>query len=500
MKKFSAALALALALALACPVPAAAMPQPQSYHMGALSGLCPDGDDLLATDVYNKVIWRFSGGQASRAAGMIGVPDVDGTPIGGYVDSTPERSQFTEPWAIAPYLNGFAVTDAESNVVRWFDGRSVQTAAGSGKAGNRDGIGTEASFHRPTGLAAGPEGELYVADTGSGSIRRITTKGQVSTWFTGLSEPTGICWADGGLYVAETGSHCISRIAGGVRTVVAGSVGTAGWKDGPSAGSLLRAPLGVAAGPDGAVYIADTGNSAVRRLKNGRVATLASSELTPEAPARPRGLLVRGDTLLAADALAGLVMELPLAAPSYSDVAADSVFAPYVEAATERGLTYGTGSGQFSPDSPVTRGMFAAMLARLHHGVNGDDVIDGGAHFSDVAPGSAYAASINWCAEQGLVQGSGGLFLPDGPITREALVAILYRYAAWRGHPTAVRGDLGRFTDGAAVSGYARDAVSWAVGAGLLSGTPAGELDPAGTATRAQAASILVRFMDAVGI
>ncbi len=499
MKQKFAAVVLVLAAALACCVPASALPQPQAYQMGALSGVCADGNDLLVTDVYNKVVWRFRDDQASLAAGKIGVADVNGTPIGGYSDGTTENALFTEPWAVVPYLNGFAVTDAESNVVRWFDGKDVKTIAGSGKAGSQNASGTAASFHRPTGLAAGPEGELYVADTGNGSIRRISTKGQVTTWFTGLSEPTGVCWADGGLYVAETGGHCVSRIAGGVRTVVAGTEGTSGSKDGPAESSLLRAPLGVAAGPDGAVYIADTGNSAVRRVRDGRVTTLASGHETPEAPARPRGLLVRGNTLLVTDTLASLVLELPLAGSSYSDMAG-SVFAPFAETARERGISYGTGGGRFSPDLPVTRAMFVTMLAGLHRSANGDTVIAGSPVFQDVPSGNMYENSINWCAEQGLVAGDGDRFHPDAPITREDLVAVLYRYAVWSGCSTAANGDLSGFTDGASVSGYARDAVSWAVGAGLLSGNTDGSLDPAGRATRAHAVTILVRFMDAAGL
>lgn len=500
MKKKIGALALALAAVLSCSAPALAMPEPRAYEMGALSGVCADGGDLLVTDVYNKVVWRFQGDGAVRAAGRIATADVNGEPAGGYADGSAEDALFTEPWAVAPYLDGFAVTDAEANVVRWFDGETVGTIAGSGRAGSQDADGTAAGFHRPTGLAAGPDGELYVADTGNGAIRRVSPQGQVSTWFRGLSEPTGICWADGALYVAETGAHCISRLSGGSRAVVAGAAGTSGYRDGPVGTSLLRSPLGVAAGPDGAVYIADTGNSAIRRLKDGRVTTMASGRQTPEAPVRPRGLLVRGNTLLATDTLASVILELPLTASAYSDVSADSVFAPYVAAATERGITSGTGGGRFSPNAPVTRAMFVTMLARMHCGVNGDEVIGGDMSFVDVSADSVYASSIRWCAEQGLALGDNGRFLPDNTITRQALVTILYRYAVKNGYSTAAIGDLSRFPDGAAVSEYARDAVTWAVGAGLLSGDAAGRLNPAGAATRAQTAAILIRFMDAAGI
>ncbi len=499
MKRGLLTVALALAAALICGVPAAAMPQPQAYEQGALSGICADGKDLLVTDVYNKTVWRVTGDEAVRAAGKSGVRDVNGTPIGGYADGEPQEALFREPWAVAPFARGFAVTDAEANVVRWFDGTAVRTLAGSGEAGSQNAAGATASFHRPTGLALGPDGELYVADTGNGAIRCISGKGEVSTWSSGLSEPTGLCWADGALYVAETGAHCISRISRGERVVVAGTEGTAGYRDGPAGHSLLRAPLGVTVGSDGVIYIADTGNSAVRRLRDGRVTTLASAQRTPEALARPRGLLLRDGDLLVTDALAGRVLELPLAAPVYSDVAAGSSYAWAVTEATERGLCVGTGGDRFSPDLPVTRAMLATLLGRLYCSANGDEVIDGAPRFRDVAAGSIYEAGINWCAEQGFMPGTDdGLFQPDRAVTREALMTVLHRYAAANGYPAAANGDLSRFTDAASISSYAREALSWAAGTGLIQNN-GGQLSPSAPVTRAQAADILVRFMDLIG-
>lgn len=498
MKRKSLTLGLALAVLLLCLAPAAAVPQPEAYEQGAPSGICADGKSLLVTDVYNKAVWRATGGEAVRAAGKSDVKDVNGAPVGGYADGKPLDALFQEPWAVAPFADGFAVTDAEANVVRWFDSTAVRTLAGSGEAGNRDAVGTAASFQRPAGLAAGPDGALYVADTGNGAIRRISSKGEVSTWFSGLSEPTGLCWADGALYVAETGAHCISRISGGGRVVAAGTEGTAGYQDGPAGHSLLRAPLGVTVGSDGSVYIADTGNGAVRRLRDGRVSTLASAQRTPETLARPRGLLEWEGNLLVTDTLTGLMLELPLSAPVYSDVAAGSVYAGAVAEATERGLFTGTGEGRFSPDLPVTRAMLATLLGRLHHSVNGDEVIDGASSFRDVAAGSVYEAGINWCAERGLMVGTNdGLFQPDGAATREALITVLHRYAVTGGYSAAAGGDLSRFTDAASISGYAREALSWAAGAGLIQS--GGKLSPSAPVTRAQMADILIRFMDLIG-
>ena len=87
-----------------------------------------------------------------------------------------------------------------------------------------------------------------------------------------------------------------------------------------------------------------------------------------------------------------------------------------------------------------------------------------------------------------------GTFRPEGRITRQQLAAILFRYLEHRGADTAGRADLSRFSDTAAVADYAREAMAWAVSAGLLQGRSDGTLDPAGSATRAQTAVILQRL------
>ena len=134
--------------------------EPKDFSGGALSGIAADGEALLVTDTYNKVIWRIEDGKVTQYAGKIGVADVRGEPVGRYYDGTYQTAMFLEPWAIAPYLDGYAVTDAEANVVRYLDGKTVRTAAGSGKAGSTNGSGSKVTFDRPTGLAAGPNGEL----------------------------------------------------------------------------------------------------------------------------------------------------------------------------------------------------------------------------------------------------------------------------------------------------------------------------------------------------
>lgn len=506
MKRKLISLLLTAALCAALAAPAAALTS-ADIAGGSPSGIAEDNGALLITDTFNKVVWRVEGEAVSRFAGQINVTGLDGEPVGRYQDGDLASAMFMEPWAIVPFLEGWAVSDAAANVIRYIGDSSVRTAAGSGKPGNADGSGTRASFDRPTGLAAAPDGSLYIADTGSGSIRRLDTKGNVTTVLTGLCDPTGLCWADGALYVAETGRSRILRITDGKMQVLAGdsiALGDGeyegGYVDGPVEKARFDHPQGIAVGEDGTVYIADTGNHAVRRLANGRVTTMACDKLTPQAPVQPRGVLVREDTLVAADTYAQTLLTLSTAPVSYGDVAQDAWYAQAVCQATERGLTGGTGDGNFSPEAPVTRAMFAVMLSRLHQGTDGGVVIDGAASFSDVPDDAWYAAAVRWAADEQIILGDNGSFYPSAGITREDLAALLYRYAGAAGFDTSARADLSRFSDADQVSDYARDAVSWAVAVGVFVGGSNDTLAPRETATRAQAAKMLVTFMDVLDI
>ena len=504
MKRKIAALVLAVALMLT--VSAGAL-TPADFSGGALSGIAADGDTLLVTDAFNKVVWRVKGDTVTRAAGSIGLLGLNGEPIGKYQDGALEDARFLEPWAIAPFLDGYAVSDASANVVRYIDANGVRTAAGSGKAGKADGVSNQVSFDRPTGLTVDANGTLYIADTGNGAIRKMDKQGRVTTLLSGLNDPIGLCWADGALYVAETGRSRILRVVNGQATVLAGNSvlldGTeyeGGYVDGPVEKARFDHPQGVAVGSDGTVYISDTGNGAVRRLANGRVTTMASSDQTPEAPVRPRGILLQNVTLVVTDLFAQNLLILDTAPVSYQDVPAGMWCADAVRSATERGLTGGTGGGYFSPNAPVTRAMFVVMLSRLHHSTDGSTVINGSATFSDVPADAWYTAAARWAADNGIVLGDNGLFRPSSGITREALAPLLYRYAAAQGFDTSARADLSRFPDKGRVSAYAADAISWAVAQGILSGKADGTLAPQGTATRAQTVKMLVSFMDTLHI
>ena len=116
--------------------------------------------------------------------------------------------------------------------------------------------------------------------------------------------------------------------------------------------------------------------------------------------------------------------------------------------------------------------------------------------FPDVAAGAWYAGAVAWASASGIVTGYGsGLFGPNDPITREQLAVMLCRFAQSQGEDTAQSGmALQEFADAGDVSAFAREAMGWAVSAGLLTGKDGGRLDPQGSATRAEAAAILMRY------
>ena len=119
--------------------------------------------------------------------------------------------------------------------------------------------------------------------------------------------------------------------------------------------------------------------------------------------------------------------------------------------------------------------------------------------FTDVSSGAWYADAAAWAQSMGVITGyDNGAFGPDDPLTREQLTLILYNYARLKGYDISARGDLSAFTDGDSTSSWARESMTWAVGAGLLSGQGMGMLAPTGTATRAEVAQIMMNFCETI--
>lgn len=169
----------------------------------------------------------------------------------------------------------------------------------------------------------------------------------------------------------------------------------------------------------------------------------------------------------------------PTTGSSFTDVPAGSWYEEAVNYVHEKGLMNGTSSNAFSPNANTTRGMIVTILARVE-GVNTNGT-------------PWYAAGQKWAMDNGI---SDGTNMP-GVITREQLATILYRYAKQKGYDVSKSTALTGFSDADKVSGYASEAMQWAVAEGLLQGSN-GKLNPQGSATRAQVATILMRFMEKI--
>ena len=159
----------------------------------------------------------------------------------------------------------------------------------------------------------------------------------------------------------------------------------------------------------------------------------------------------------------------------------------------KNGLMLGTSKTLFSPHGTVTRGMMATILWRME----GSLAPKGENSFTDVEAGRWYADAITWATENGIFAGySKDKFGPDDPITREQLTAIFYRYADYKGYKLTVTGNLDKFEDADKITDYAKTVMQWAVGNGLIKGKSENLLDPQGTATRAEIAAMLHRFVE----
>ena len=177
----------------------------------------------------------------------------------------------------------------------------------------------------------------------------------------------------------------------------------------------------------------------------------------------------------------------------FTDVSEKDWFYSDVMFVYENGLMLGTSKALFSPHGTATRGMMATILWRME----GSPAPKGKNSFTDVEAGKWYADAITWTAENGIFAGYGkDKFGPDDPITREQLAAIFYRYADYKGYDLTVKGNLDKFKDSDKITDYAKTAMQWAVGSGLMKGKSGNLLDPQGTATRAEIAAMLHRFIE----
>ena len=162
--------------------------------------------------------------------------------------------------------------------------------------------------------------------------------------------------------------------------------------------------------------------------------------------------------------------------------------------AFENSLMEGTSGTAFEPETNLSRAMAVQILYNLEGQPDlSEEVLE--TPYTDVDGEAWYTEAVYWARLHKVAEGDGdGTFRPGDEISREEFAQMLYNYARYKGCDLTAKGDLSQFPDGGQVAGWAKDAMSWANGNGLINGHDDGALDPAGTTTRAQAAAILMRF------
>ncbi len=200
------------------------------------------------------------GRPAGGATALAGLPEVEvetvaGQLQAGYRDGPAAQALFSGPAAVAVASNTVYIADSRNHAIRALRGGQVTTiAGGAAEPGYADGRGRAARLSSPAGIAVGPSGSIFVADTGNHRIRRISPDGVVSTY-------AG----------AETPKDDLGRQFGG-------------YRDGPATIAQFRYPVGLEVGSDGTLYVADAGNRAVRRISPGGVVTTVAVEGKLESP------------------------------------------------------------------------------------------------------------------------------------------------------------------------------------------------------------------------
>ena len=548
-------LALLMVLSIGSLAQAAPSDKPGAalFHKGAPSGIVPTPDGhWLITDIHSRVIWLVKEGHAPQIfAGRTNVTDINGRPVPGYHDAPNLSAAFHTPWAIAPFLEGWLVSDTENHVVRYVSDTAVQTAIGS-TPGIANGKGLQALLRQPTGLAVDEAGNAYIADTGNNVIRKLDKDGNVTTfagvpWYSDpvtyennfqslyasgfrdgaasiakFNQPTGLYWHKGSLYVADSGNHKIRKITNGQVSTVAGitfpaseaqanvlgfsvdAAITGGYKDGAANTAEFSNPQGVLVADNGTIYIADTGNSAVRVIKDGNVTTMLSPDLSAgdTYPISPRGLAMKNNVLYIADTYAGIVFS-PLSADktviSFTDVPNNAWYANAVINVSTLGIMNGTGNNMFSPMRLMDRAMTIRSLANFHLTlVDSNATLSGNMVYADTPADAYYTTAVNWAAQKDIkVRSTNNLFLPNQPISREEFVMLLHQYAKSIGLDIASSADaIDGFGDIDSISADARTAVAWAVSKGIMAGTGS-NLNPLDTLTRAEIAQFFTNFCKA---
>lgn len=181
----------------------------------------------------------------------------------------------------------------------------------------------------------------------------------------------------------------------------------------------------------------------------------------------------------------------------FSDVKRNDWYFSSVQYVYKNGYVSGTTSTTFSPNTKLSRGNIVTILWRMV----GSPTVSGGSKFSDVKSNAYYYNAVKWATSKKIINGYGdGRFGPNENITREQLATILMNYARYRNKDVSARTNLNKYEDSSGVSSYAKQGLSWAVAKKIINGKQNGtKLDPRGTATRAEIATMITNYCDYVG-
>lgn len=187
--------------------------------------------------------------------------------------------------------------------------------------------------------------------------------------------------------------------------------------------------------------------------------------------------------------------DVPLA--EFPDVNPNAWYYEGVSFCIDNGLMDGYDDGFFYPNEPTTR----AMLVQILWNLEGNPIVDATVSFNDVSDSQWFAPAVRWAASVGIIDGYGnGNFGPDDNVLREQLVTIMWRYAKYKNvNISGDIADLEAYEDATAVSGYATSAMEWACGSGVVNGTSSTTLSPSDGATRAQMATVMMRYVTTYG-
>jgi DNA-binding beta-propeller fold protein YncE len=237
-------------------------------------GVAVDGaGNVYVTDYGNDIIRMITpAGVVSTLAGFAGNP--------GSADGTGAAAMFDEPAAIAiDSATNLYVADAANSTVRKITPAGVVTtlAGSAGSFGLFNATGTNAIFYQPSGIAVDTASDVYVADTFNNAIRKIALNGVVTTLSAQFSQPTGLAFGNGTLFIADTGNGMIRAITNGTVQNIAGSP-SMGSANGPGLSARFAVPQSVAVDGNGNAYVADSANSIIRKITpDGTVTNLAGS-------------------------------------------------------------------------------------------------------------------------------------------------------------------------------------------------------------------------------